>query len=384
MKENINRWKIPLYKIYTDDEDLQLITKIIKRGTQWALGPEIEEFENAIKEYVGINYCVTLNSGTSALHALFLSYDFGQNDEVIIPSFTFISTANSVLFVNAKPIFADIEKETYGLDPKILQKKITTKTKAIVPIDYGGLSCKINEIKHIANDNKVLLIEDSAEALGAKVSGKKVGSLSDSAIFSFCGNKVLTTGEGGAVVTNSKKIFEKIKLLRSHGRIDDVPYFNNPNDPKYVGVGYNWRMSSLTAALGLSQLNKLDKIIKKRQQVAHYFSLHLKKYPDILIPNAPEGTEHIYQMYTIRLKNTQIRNKLHKFLTKKRIFSKIYFQPIHLTLFYKNKFGYNEGSLPITEQISEQVLTLPIYPNMKTEEKKYLVESISEFFEVST
>lgn len=384
MKENFDRWKIPLYKIYTDEEDLQLITKIIKRGTQWALGPEIEEFENAIKEYVGTNYCVTLNSGTSALHALFLSYGIGQNDELIIPSFTFISTANSVLFVNAKPIFADIEKDTYGLDPKILSKKITTKTKAIVPIDYGGLSCKIKEIKHIANDNKILLIEDSAEALGAKVSGKKVGSLSDSAIFSFCGNKVLTTGEGGAVVTNSKKIFEKIKLLRSHGRIDDVPYFNNPNDPKYVGVGYNWRMSSLTAALGLSQLNKLDKIIKKRQQVAHYFSSHLKKYPDIIIPNTPEGSEHIYQMYTIRLKNNQIRNKLHKFLTEKRIFSKIYFQPIHLTLFYKNKFGYNEGSLPITEQISEQVLTLPIYPNMKTEEKKYLVESISEFFEVDT
>lgn len=382
MKENFNRWKIPLYKIYTDEEDLQLITKIIKRGTQWALGPEIEEFENAIKEYVGTNYCVTLNSGTSALHALFLSYGFGQNDEIIIPSFTFISTANSVLFVNSKPIFADIEKETYGLDPNLLPKQITSKTKAIVPIDYGGLSCKIQEIKHIANDNKILLIEDSAEALGAKVSGKKVGSLSDSAIFSFCGNKVLTTGEGGAVVTNSKKIFEKIKLLRSHGRVDDVPYFNNPNDPKYVGVGYNWRMSSLTAALGLSQLNKLDKIINKRQQIAHYFSSHLKKYPDISIPNVPEGYEHIYQMYTIRLKNMKIRNKLHKFLTAKRIFSKVYFQPIHLTLFYKNKFGYNEGSLPITEKISEQVLTLPIYSNMKPEEKKYIIESISEFFEI--
>ena len=374
-------WKIPLYKIYTDDEDVNLITKIIKRGNNWAVGPEIEQFEHAISNYVGTDYCVTLNSGTSALHAAFLAYDVNSNDEIIVPSFSFISTANSVLFVNAKPIFADIEDSTYGLDPSSILENISSKTKAIVPMDYAGSSCNINDIKKISDEKKLFLIEDAAESLGASISGKKVGSISDSSIFSFCGNKVLTTGEGGALVTNSKQIYEKIKLIRSHGRQNNVDYFNNPADSNYIELGYNWRMSSMTAALGISQLSKLDKIISKRQENANYLSSKLSKFSQIQTPNAPEGSSHIYQMYVIKLEHREIRDKLHNFLLKKRIFSKVYFNPIHLTDFYKKKFGYKENSLPVTEKISQQVLTLPLYPNMETEEKEYLVESIGEFFD---
>lgn len=378
---NSGNWKIPLYKIYTDDEDLNLITKIIKRGNNWAIGPEIEEFENAIKNYVGVDYCLTLNSGTSALHAAFIAYGFGPGDEIIVPSFSFISTANSISFVGANPIFGDIEENTFGLDSKLLSPLISQKTKAIVPMDYGGMSCKIHEIQDIAKNNNLLVIEDSAEALGASTNGKKVGSTADSSIFSFCGNKVITTGEGGAIVTNDKTIFEKIKLIRSHGRMDTVRYFDNPEQSQYLELGYNWRMSSITAALGLSQISKLDKIIKMRQNNAEYISKMLSKFPEIILPSSKEGSEHIYQMYTIRLLNKGIRDKLHDFLTKKSIFSKIYFNPIHLTDFYRNKFGMKENSLPITEMISQQILTIPLYPNMTLEEKKYLTESISEFFD---
>ena len=382
MKSNTSTdWKIPLYKIYTDEEDLTLITKIIKRGSNWAIGPEIEEFENAIKNYVGTDYCLTLNSGTSALHAAFLAYGFGPGNELIVPSFSFISTANSVSFVGANPIFGDIEESTFGLDPKSLPQLISQKTKAIVPMDYGGISCKINEIQEIAKNNGLLVIEDSAEALGASIDGKKVGSIADSSIFSFCGNKVLTTGEGGAIVTNDKAIFEKIKLIRSHGRMDTVRYFDNTEQSQYLELGYNWRMSSITAALGLSQISKLDKIIKMRQNNAEYISKSLSKFPEIITPSSKDGSEHIYQMYTVRLLNKDIRDKLHNFLTQKSIFSKIYFSPIHLTDFYKNKFGMKENSLPITEMVSQQILTIPLYPNMHLEEKKYLTESISEFFD---
>jgi len=382
MKTNSSKnWKIPLYKIYTDEEDFTQITKIIKRGNNWAIGPEIEEFENAIKNYVGVDYCLTLNSGTSALHATFLAYGFGPKDEVIVPSFSFISTANSVSFVGSTPIFGDIEENTFGLDPTILSQLISQKTKAIVPMDYGGISCKINEIKEVAQNNNLLLIEDSAEALGASVNGKKVGSTADSSIFSFCGNKVLTTGEGGAIVTNDKTIYEKIKLIRSHGRMDNIRYFENTEQSKYLELGYNWRMSSITAALGISQISKLDKIIKMRQDNAKYISKSLSKFPEIITPSSNEGSEHIYQMYTIRLSSNEIRDKLHNFLTGKSIFSKIYFSPIHLTDFYRNKFGMKENSLPFTEMISEQILTLPLYPNMTSEEKTYLTESVSEFFE---
>lgn len=379
----MDEWKIPLYKIYSDDEDIELITKIIRRGNNWAIGPEIDEFENALKNYVDMDYCTTLNSGTSALHASFLAYGIGKGDEVIVPSFSFISTANSVLFVDAKPVFADIEEENFGLDPKSISQKIGSRTKAIVPMDYGGSSCKIFDILDITRDKNIKLIEDAAESLGSSVKGRKVGSVSDCSIFSFCGNKVLTTGEGGAVVTNSREIDERIKLIRSHGRIDRISYFNNPSDSKYIQLGYNWRMSSITAALGISQLNKLDKIIKKRQQNAEYISSRISKFSQIRIPKLPEGYDHIYQMYTIRLDNNQTRDRLHEYLITKKIFSKVYFNPIHLSDFYKEKFGTGTHMLPVTEQVSQEVLTLPLYPNMTSEEKDYLISSISEFFELN-
>jgi perosamine synthetase len=375
----MKNWKIPLYKIYTDDEDLNLITKIIKRGSSWALGPEIEEFENLIKNYVNADYCLTLNSGTSALHSTLLACDIKPNDEIIVPSFSFIATANSVLFVDGKPIFADIEEDTFGLDPESILDSISAKTKSIIPMDYGGQGCKIFDIQKIAKDNNLILIEDGAESFGSSVNGKKIGSISDSTIFSFCGNKVLTTGEGGAVTTNSKEIYEKIKLIRSHGRVDNSDYFSNPSLSNYMGLGYNWRMSTLTAALGITQVQKIDKIIKMRKANAEYLSDNLSKIPQLKVPTMPPGHEHIYQMYTIRLENENIRNELHDFLTTKEIFSKVYFQPIHKTHFYIK--SHMSKDLPVTEMISNQVLTLPLYPNMTMEEKEYLVSSILEFFD---
>ncbi|CAD6516737.1 Glutamine--scyllo-inositol transaminase [metagenome] len=374
-------WKIPLYKIFTDDEDLNLITKVIQRGNNWALGPEIEEFENALKNYVGVDYCLTLNSGTSALHSALLANEIGLNDEVIVPSFSFISTANSVLFVGGKPIFADIEEKTFGLSISSITSKKTSKTKAIIPMDYGGSSCNIFEINQFAKDNNLILIEDAAESLGSTIQGKKVGSQSDCSIFSFCGNKVLTTGEGGAIITNSKKIYDKIKLIRSHGRMDlSKNYFENEDDSQYTSLGYNWRMSSLTAALGISQINKLDKLIKLRQSVALKLSNGLSKFKEISTFNPPSGYGNIYQMYTIRLPSHELRNKLHNFLTTKQIFSKVYFNPIHMTDFYKKKSSLIE-SLPVTELISNQILTIPLYPNMTSDEISYVLDAFDEFFE---
>ena len=374
-------WKIPLYKIYTDDEDLNLVTKIIKRGNRWAIGPEVEQFENSIKNYVGSDYCLTLNSGTSALHASLLAYELGKGAEIIVPSFTFISTVNSVLFVDAIPTFAEIEETNLGLDPELIQARISSITKAIIPMDCGGLPCKIFEIKKQIEDAGLILIEDAAEALGSSVKGTKVGSNADATIFSFTGNKVLTTGEGGAITTNSREIYEKIKLIRSHGRIDKINYFNNPHESNYQGIGYNWRMSTITACLGITQLEKLDKIVKMRQENANFLSERLSKHSQIQVPKGSAEYTHIYQMYTIRLPNKIIRDKLHSHLLADGIFSKVYFYPIHLTDFYKNKFGTKSGILPVTEKIADQVLTLPIYPNMTIEEKNLLIESIDMFFE---
>ena len=191
---------------------------------------------------------------------------------------------------------------------------------------------------------------------------------------------MLTTGEGGAIVTNSKDVYEKIKLIRSHGRIDTSRYFDNPFNPIYAQVGYNWRMSTLTASLGITQLQKLNKIIKLRQQNASYISSKLSKFPDITIPQSPPNHEHIYQMYTIRLSSNKLRNDLQQFLISKRIFSKIYFEPIHLMPNYNKFLEKKQEHLPITEKIASTVLTLPLYPNMTKEERNYLTESIEEFF----
>ena len=381
MQNKEQQWKIPLYKIFTDDEDIKLITNIVKRGNNWALGPEIEELEKKLANYVGVDYCLTLNSGTSALHASLLSNGVGNSDEILVPSFSFISTANAALFVNSKPVFVDIEEETFGMNPELIEQNISNKTKAIIPMDYGGQSCKIFEIKEKADKNNLILIEDAAESLGSKIKGSKVGSVSDIAIFSFCGNKVLTTGEGGAIVTNSKEKFEKIKLIRSHGRIDEGNYFSNPNIANYYDIGYNWRMSSITASLGISQLDKLEKIISMRQKNAEYISTRISKWNQIRTPKSTNENENIFQMYTIRLLNKEIRNNLQKFLLEKKIFSKIYFTPIHLSKFYMNKVGTKKGDLPVTEKVSDQVLTLPLYPNMEKEEMDYIVDSVNRFFE---
>ena len=374
------KWKIPLYKVDWDDEDVKTVTNVIKRGMDWAIGPEIEEFERLLANYHESQYCVVFNSGTSAGHAALLSLNLKLSSEVIIPSFTFISTANWPLMVGAKPIFSEIEEETLGMDPSYLNSIISKKTKVIMPIHYGGNPCKIIEIKRFAKEQKLILIEDCAESIGATIGKRKTGTFGDLSILSFAGNKVLTTGEGGAIITNSKQIYEKLKLIRSHGRQINSNYFQTNETPNYVSLGYNWRMSSMTAALGISQLNKLEKLIAKRQKNSIFMSSRLKKHAQIVIPVEYKNHKNVYQLYSIRLSTKNIRNSLMKFLASKGMMSKIFFEPVHRTKFYtKNKF--KKVSLPVTDKISDQILTLPMYPTLSKIEMNFICDSIDEFIE---
>ena len=373
------KWKIPLYKIFTDRDDNKAVNKVLQRGMDWAIGHEIAEFEKKIANYIGTKYCVAFNSGTSAGHAALLAININSG-EVIVPSFTFISTANWPLMVNAKPKFVDIEEENFGLSPERVKVEITKNTKAIIPIHYGGRPCKIIEIDRIARNKKITLIEDCAEALGAKIKGVSVGTFGQMSIFSFAPNKILTTGEGGAICTDSRKIFEKLQLIRSHGRKVNENYFKTSQLSDYISIGYNWRMSSITAALGLSQFDKLDRIIQLRRQHARFYVSKLKKIKEIKLPDEPKDHLHVYQLFTIQLKNNLIRNELQKFLASRGIMTKIFFEPIHLSNFYK-KSGFGKKSLPNTEKISQTVLSLPIFPGLKSEEIRYICDSIKEFFQ---
>jgi dTDP-4-amino-4,6-dideoxygalactose transaminase len=311
-----------------------------------------------------------------------LACDIKTGDEVIVPSFTFIATANAPLFVGAKPVFADIEDLTFGLDPKDTRSKVTRKTKAMIPIHCGGLPCQIEELREVAEEFDLFLIEDAAESIGASIDGRKAGSFGDAAMFSFCGNKVITTGEGGVIVTDSGETYERLKLIRSHGRLESEPYFMTVKSLDYVALGYNWRISSLTAALGLSQLRKLDKVSDMRRRNAEYLTNKLSNMDEVGVPNSPERYRHVYQMYTIRVKaGRKARDALKNHLNNKGIMAKVYFEPVHQTYFYKEKFNHEQFVLPMTERVSDEVLTLPLYPAMTVEEMDYIAESIKEFFD---
>lgn len=372
---------VPLFKIYWDEQDVEKVTSVIKKGTYWAIGPEIKEFERKISEYVGVKYALALNSGTSALHIILAAHGIGDGDEVIIPSFTFIATANAPLFVGAKPVFAEIEEETYGLDPADVERKITPNTKAIMPIHYSGSPCHIEELRQIAQKHNRILIEDAAESLGATVNGKKVGSFGDSAILSFCAPKVITMGEGGMILTDSRDVYEKARLLYNHGRAETADYFSSAEQMEYVTLGYNFRMSTMTAALGIAQMEKIVKIISMRRENANYLTENLSEIAEIETPKEPTGYFHAYQMYTIRVRGRQgIRDELKEYLAQHGVMSRVYFEPVHLSLFYRQKFGYKSGELPLTERISKQVLTLPMYPGLTKSEMDYMLEKVKGFF----
>jgi perosamine synthetase len=376
-------WKIPLFKIYFDDEDTTMVNEVIRRGMFWAIGPNVEKFEGMLADYIGRKYAVVFNSGTSALHSVMIAYGIGRGDDVIVPSFTFIATSNAALFVGARPVFADIEEETYGLDPRDVTRKITPETKAVIPIHYGGCSCKIDEISRIARERGLLLIEDAAESFGASIGGRKAGTFGECAILSFCSNKIITTGEGGAAVTDSADIYEKLKLIRSHGRSDTANYFSSTEYMDYVELGYNFRMSDITAALGIAQLKKVEKIIEMRRGNARQMSARLARVTEIELPRQPDNYFHLYQMYTIKVKEGEKkRDALSAYLAQKGILTKVFFSPVHLTQYYREKLGYR-CKLPVTERLSRQVLTLPMYPALTEDEIDFVADEVAAFFSLA-
>ena len=374
-------WKIPLFKMAWDETDIVAVNDIIRSGMNWAAGPSLAEFEKKIASYVGTKYAVTTNSGTSALHAVLAAYGVGPGDEVIVPSFTFIATANAALFLGAKPVFADIEEESFGLDAADIERKITDRTRIILPIHYGGCPCRLDNLMQVAKEHELVLIEDAAEALGAEINGKKVSSIGDAAILSFCQNKVITTGEGGAVVTNSPDICQRLQLVISHGRSEASAYFTSTGPADYITLGYNFRMSSVTAALGASQLTRIDKLIAQRREKAAYLAEKLSGIKGLTVPITPAGSFNVCQMFPVRVAGGAARrDALKDYLAEKGIMSRVYFDPVHLTLFYRRRFGYRGGELPVTEKLAGEILNLPIYPDITRGEMDYIAASCKAFF----
>ncbi|OHA42086.1 MAG: hypothetical protein A3H68_03215 [Candidatus Taylorbacteria bacterium RIFCSPLOWO2_02_FULL_46_40] len=339
-----------------------------------SLGPKLEEFEYKFKKMVGTKYACAVSSGTAGLHLTMIAAGIGPGDEVITSPFSFIASSNAVLYVGAKPVFTDIDPVTYNMDPSKIEEKITPKTKAILVVHIFGQSAAMSPIIKIAKKHKLKIIEDACESILATYKGKNVGTFGESAVFAFYPNKQMTTGEGGMIVTNSKKIYKLCSSLRNQGRSSNIQWL----DHKYLG--YNYRMAEMNAALGISQLAILGSLIEKRRKVAKLYERYLQKFAGMVeLPAVAKDNTHSWFVYVVRVKNPKIkRNNLIKLLAERGIATKPYLPSIHLFSFYKELTGHRKGDFPISEMISDTSLALPFYPGLGENDVKYICRNVVE------
>jgi len=366
-------YEISLSDPYITDEDVMAVAKAVKEK-RLSQGEYVEKFEEEFANYVGVKHAIAVCNGTAALHVALAAINLGQNDEVVLPSFSFVATANSVLYQKSKPVFADIHPLTYNIDPNDIGKKITHNTKAILPVHYAGQPADMDPICEIAERYGVYVLEDAAEAHGALYRGRKVGDLGDLACFSFYPNKNMTTCEGGMITTNNDGLAEKMRMLRSHGQ--DKRYH-------HVILGYNYRMSDVHAALGLVQLKRLDWVVEKKVEKAKYYDREIEEMfgDDIRTPHVASYASHVYMFYAVRFNNRKIRDEVMVELEKKEIETRIAFPSIHLQPLYQDLFGHKMGFLQVTEDVSDTILCLPIYPHITQEEQEYVLSVLGDVFE---
>lgn len=365
--------KIPLAKPDITKKEISAVEEVLKIS-RLSLGKKYLEFEKALAEYVGVKYVVVVNSGTSALHLIIRALNIKEGDEVITSPFSFVASANCALFEGAKPIFCDIDEDTLNINTKKIEDKITEKTKAILVPDIFSHPADWSELEQIAKKHKLFLIEDSAEALGSEYNGRKCGSFGEAAVFAFYPNKQITTGEGGAVLTNSQKVYELCKSMANQGRKNE-----NGEWLEHIMLGYNYRLDEMSCALGLAQLGRIDEILEKRSKVAELYSKKLSSSKDLKIPHVKLGSKLSWFVYVVKLNNELAgikRDKIIEKMKEKGIQCGKYFQSIHLQPFYKEKFDYKEGDFPVAENVSERSLALPFFNSLKEKEIDSIVESL--------
>ena len=355
---------IPIAKPLLGDEEINAVAAVLQSG-MIAEGERVREFENKFAEYIGVEHAVAVNSGTSALHAALLAHNIGKGDEVITTSFSFIATANSILFTGAKPVFADIEYDTFNIDTDDILEKITPKTRGLMPVHLYGHPAGMKAIMEIAQDHDLVVIEDACQAHGAMYGDKKAGSFGTGA-FSFYPTKNMTTSEGGMITTHDSKVAERARMIRSHG-----------SKQRYLHeiIGYNLRMNDISAAIGLVQLEKLDGFTQMRQSNAKILSDGLRDVDGITIPAIWDGCGHVFHQYTIRAEN---RDELSAMLNGGGIGTGIYYPiPIHKQPLYR-ELGYGDN-LPKCEKAAREVLSLPVHPAVLKDELMTIIEGIKKW-----
>lgn len=374
---------LPVFRPSMGRQEIEAVGKVINSG--WiGLGPKTEEFEKKFASFTESKYAIALNSATAALHLAMLALGIGKDDEVLVPSLTFVSTAHAVLYVGAKPVFVDVDEVTLCMDPKDLERKITRKSKAIIPVHFGGHPVDLDKIHDIAKKYSLKVVEDASHACGSQYKGKMIGGLSDLTCFSFHAVKNLATGDGGMVTTNNKKLAEVIKRLRWVGinketwereeLVSQKGYRQYGWYYEVTDLGYKYHMNDLTAAIGLVQLDKLPKANRKRSQLAKRYDEKLSRYKWLKIPVVLPWAESSRHNYVIKTKH---RDRLNIFLNKRRISTGVHYFPVHLQPYYiNNRF---KADVPVTERIWKELLTLPLYPTLSFSDQDRVIDAISEF-----
>ncbi len=356
--------KIPISKPFFNNEEINEVKKVMREGnltnSSFKGGKRVQEFESLLCKFVGSQYAIAINSGTAALHAALLALGIGKDDEVLLPSFTFLATANAVVATGAKPVFVDIKRGDYTIDPGDLERKATNRTKAIIPVHLYGHTADMKRMSEIASKQSLHLIEDACQSLGSTYNGKQTGSIGEMGCFSFYASKVLTSGEGGAIVTNSKELADRLRMIRNHGMLEGY-------DTRIFGL--NLRLTEISAAIAKVQMRKLKKMLQIRRKNAMMLTKLLQD-SNMVLPKESDGSKYNWYLYTVAVEK---RDNIMKKLNSLGIGATVYYRtPVHRTPFYAN----SNVSLPNTEWAAARVLSLPAHPLVTASDIKYIASKL--------
>ena len=373
---------LPYAKQYIDDEDCLAVNEVLK-SSFLTTGPKVKEFEEEIAAYVGAQYAVAFSNGTAALHGACYAAGVDAGDEVITTPITFAASSNCALYMGGVPVFADIDPETFNIDPKAIEKAITNKTKAIIPVDFTGQVVDIDGIKDVVEDRDIIIIEDGAHSLGSKYKGTRVGGQADMTMFSFHPVKTITTGEGGIITTNNKEYYTKLINFRSHGITRDIEQFKNKDGGGWyyeqLDLGFNYRMTDFQAALGISQMKKLDWFTQRRKEIVERYNEAFKDIDGIILQKNASFSDTVNHLYVVKLDLAKLkvdRKAIYNALIAEKIGAHVHYIPVYWHPYYQ-ELGYKKGLCPKAEELYEAMLTVPLFPAMSDED----VEDVIKGFE---
>ena len=356
------------------EKEIQAVTEVL-RTPNLALGPKMVEFEQAMAKYIGTKRAVAVNSGTSGLFLCMSALNIGPGDEVITTPFTFISSATTIMMAGAKPVFVDIDPINLNINPDKIEEKISEKTKAILPVEVFGNPAGIDRVCQIAKKHDLAIIEDSCEALGTELNGRKIGTFGDMSAFAFYPNKQITTGEGGMILTDSDDLADICVSLRNQGRGKAGTWLSHER------LGYNYRLSDINCAIGIVQLSRIDEIKAKRKRAASYYQQFLADEDRIILPTEPENCDLSWFVFVVRLSEKytpQQRNETLNYMRENGIQVSNYFPPVHLQPFIAEKFGHKEGDFPITDTVCKSTIALPFYNDLTKDDAQIVCETLKQ------